>query len=163
MIVRKLAIRGKPKDGTPGQKPKKSRVFLFFLLTLGAGALAEMIALVGPGILADVEALVTDTIQSNSNGQIAASTLFPPVPVQHKVVDVYDPPPPRAAAPAAPKAAAPPATPSPSPRVSPSPRRSPSPSPRPTTSPRPTPSPSPRPSSSPRPSPSPTPTRPPGG
>src|SRR3979490_363359 len=140
MIVRKLAIRGKPKEGTPGQKPKKSRVFLFFLFTLGAGALAEMIALVGPGILADAEALVTETIQSNSNGQIAASTLFPPVPVQHKVVDVYDPPPPRAAAPAAPaapKAAAPSPMPSPSPRASASPRRSPSPSPRPTTSPSP--------------------------
>jgi hypothetical protein len=142
MIVRKLAIRGKPKDGAPGQKPKKSRVFLFFLLTLGAGALAEMTALVGPGFLASIEAAVTDTIQGNTNVQIAASTLFPPVPVQHKVVDVYDPPPPRAAAPAAP-AAAPAASPTPTatPRVSPTPRPSPSPRPTTTPSPRPTPPP----------------------
>ena len=158
MIVRKLAIRRKHKDGTQRQEPKKRRVLLFFLLTLGAGALAEMIALVGPGFLANIEAAVTDTIQGNTNVQIAASTLFPPVPVQHKVVDVYDPAPPRAAAPAAPAPAASP-TPTAAPRVSPTPRRSPS--PRPTTSPTPRPSPSPRPSPTPTPTHRPSPT--PGG
>jgi hypothetical protein len=141
MIVRKLAIRGKLKAGAPGNRPRKRRVFLFFLLTLGAGALALLVALVGPVIVADVKALVTESTQAHSTPQIAASTLFPPVPVQHKVVDVYDPAPPRAApapAPPAPPAAAA-ASPSPTPRSSPTPRHSPS--PRPTTSPRPSPPP----------------------
>jgi hypothetical protein len=128
MIVRKLAIRGKRKDGTPGNRPKKNRVFLFLLLTLGAGAVAELIALVGPGIVADVEALAVDATRGHSTGPIAASTLFPPVPAQHKVVDVYDPAPASSTVPA-PKA--PVASPSPTPRATPTPRRSPSPRPSP--------------------------------
>lgn len=133
MSVRKIAARGRPRTGPDPRPPKRNRAWLFLLLTLGAGAVSGILALVGPGLVTDVGAAITTHIAATTNQPIQASTLFPPVGVQHKVVDVYDPPPPRRVAPPAP----------PHPSPSPSPYRSPRPTP--SHSPRPTPSGSPPP------------------
>ena len=138
MIVRKIAARGRPRTGQEARPPKRNRAWLFLFLTLGAGAVSGILALVGPGLVTDVGAAITTHVAATAEPQIQASTLFPPVGPQHKVIDVYDPPPPARAAPPAPPAAA---TPHPSP--SPEPRRSPRPTP--SHSPRPTPSGSPPP------------------
>ena len=129
MIVRKIAARGRPRTGPDARPPKRNRAWLFLLLTLGAGAVAGILALVGPGLVTDVGAAITTHVAAITNQPIQASTLFPPVGVQHKVVDVYDPPPPRRVAPPAP-----PPQPSPSPSPHRSPRPTPSHSPRPTPS-----------------------------
>ena len=130
MIVRKIAARGRPRTGPEPRPPKRNRASLFLLLTLGAGAVSGFLALVGPGLVTDVGAAITTHVAATSEQPIQASTLFPPVGVQHRVIDVYDPPPPRRVAP--PPAAASQPSPSPSPRRSP--RPTPSSSPRPTPS-----------------------------
>jgi hypothetical protein len=122
MSVRKAAIRAGAQAGPQQNKRKTNRVFMFLVLTTGAGALAELIALLAPGMVSGAGELVT-ILQGNSPVQIEASTLFPPVPPQHKTVDVYDPAPARSSAPVRPTTA--PSNPSPSP----SPRRSPRPTP----------------------------------
>jgi hypothetical protein len=122
MIVRKIAARGRPRTGPASRQPKRNRAWLFLFLTLGAGAFSGILALVGPGLVTDVGAAITTHVAATNAEPIQASALFPPVGVQHKVIDVYDPPPPRRVAP--PAAAAPP-----HPSPSPSPRRSPRPTP----------------------------------
>jgi hypothetical protein len=134
MIVRKIAARGVPRTGKEPRPPKRHRAWLFLFLTLGTGAACGILALVGPALVTDVGAAITTHVAATTDPQIQASTLFPPVGPQHKVIDVYDPPPPARVAPPA-------AVPQPSP--SPSPRRSPRPTP--SHSPRPTPSGSPPP------------------
>jgi len=136
MIARKIAARGRPRTGPESRPPKRNRAWLFFFLTLGAGAVSGILALVGPAVVTDVGAAITTHVAPTAEPQIQASTLFPPVGPQHKVIDVYDPPPPVRVAP-------PVAAPQPSPSPSPSPRRSPRPTP--SHSPRPTPSGSPPP------------------
>jgi hypothetical protein len=127
MIVRKLATRGKGQNGSQEQGPKRNRAWQFLLLVLGAGAAAGLIALVGPGLVTALGAQVTTQIHNNTVQPLDAHALFPPVAAVHKVVDVYDPAPPRRAQPAPPAAApaAPPAPPVSHP--SPTPRRSPRP------------------------------------
>jgi hypothetical protein len=143
MVVRKIAVRGRPRTGPESRPPKRNRAWLFLFLTLGAGAVSGILALVGPAVVTDVGAAITTHVAATTDQPIQASTLFPPVPVQHRVIDIYDPPPPRRVAP--PPAAAPQPSPSPSPRRSPRPTPSHSPRPTPSGSPRPTPSGSPRP------------------
>jgi hypothetical protein len=133
MIVRKIAARGRPRTGADPRPPKRNRAWLFLFLTLGAGAVSGIVALVGPGLVTDVGTTITTHVAATTNQPIQASALFPPVGVQHKVIDVYDPPPPRRVAPPAPTVPSP----------SPSPRRSPRPTP--SGSPRPSPSGSPPP------------------
>jgi hypothetical protein len=126
-MAHKLAMRARRGERPAEEKPKRNRAFLFLLFTLGAGALSAMIALVGPSLVTDAGAVVTNAIVTNSPAtQIKAQTLFPPVAAVHKVIDVYDPAPPVKRTQPAPPAAAP-ATSNPSP--SPSPRRSPRPTP----------------------------------
>lgn len=127
MIVRKIAARGRPRTGQEPRPPKRNRAWLFLLLTLGAGAASGILALIGPALVTDVGAAITTHVPATADPQIHASTLFPPVGVQHKVIDVYDPPPPRAPAP--PAAAAPRPSPSPEPHRSPRPTPSGSPHP----------------------------------
>ena len=128
MTVPKIAARGRPRTGQEMRPPKRHRAWLFFFLTLGAGAVSGILALVGPAVVTDVGAAITTHVGPTTEPQIQASTLFPPVGPQHKVIDVYDPPPVRVA----PPVAAPQPSPSPSPRESP--RPTPSHSPRPTPS-----------------------------
>lgn len=127
-MVHKLAARARAGSGREEEEPKRNRAFLFFFFTLGAGALSAIIALIGPGLVTDAGAVVTNAIVSNSpSSQIKAQTIFPAVPAVHKVVDVYDPAPPRRSSQPAPPP--PVAHPSPSPTPSRSPRPTPSGSP----------------------------------
>jgi hypothetical protein len=140
MIVRKIAARGRPRIGPESRPPKRNRAWLFLFLTLGAGAVSGILSLIGPVVVTDVGAAITTHVAPTTDPQIQASTLFPPVGVQHKVIDIYDPPPPRRVAPP-PAASAPQPSPSPSPHRSPRPTPSGYPRPTPSGSPRPTPSP----------------------
>jgi hypothetical protein len=136
MAVPKTAVRAGAAPGSdqPGRARNRTRQFL--VLTLGAGAVSGIVALVGPALVTDVGAAITNHVAATVPQTIQATALFPPVPPQHKVIDIYDPAPPaRQAAPAPPPAAAP----TPTHHESPQPQRSP----------RPTPSGSPRPSPSP--------------
>jgi hypothetical protein len=134
MIVRKLATRGRGQAGSEEQGPQRNRAWQFLWLVLGAGAVSGLIALVGPGLVTALGAQVTTQIHNNAVQPLDAHSLFPPVAAVHKVVDVYDPAPPRRAQPAppappAPPAAAPPAAPVSHPSPTPSPHRSPRPTP----------------------------------
>jgi hypothetical protein len=126
MIIRKIAARGRPRTGPEPREPKRHRAWLFLFLTLGAGAVSGVIALLGPALVTNAGAAITTHVAAVTSEPIEASNLFPPVGPQHQVIDVYDPPPPVKRA--APPAAAPPPPP-PSPRPSPSPQRSPRPTP----------------------------------
>jgi hypothetical protein len=76
------------------RKPKRKRALLFGVLTLSAGAVAGIAALVVSTLALSLEALAKDfDVHRNAAAPvIAASTLFPPVPPVHRVVNVYDPP-----------------------------------------------------------------------
>lgn len=127
MIARKIAVRAGARSGSDPRPPKRNRALLFLLLTLGAGAASGIIALLGPALVTDVGAAITTRVAATSSEPIQASTLFPAVPPQHKVIDVYDPPPPVRRS--APPASAPHSAPSPSPERSPRPTPSGSPPP----------------------------------
>ena len=127
MIARKIAVRGGDRGGSERRPPQKHRTWLFLFLTIGAGAVSGILALVGPGLVTDVGAAITTHVAATTPQPIKASAVFPSVPPQHQVIDVYDPPPP-------PRRAAPPAAaaqPSPTPTSHRSPRPTPSGSPRP--------------------------------
>ncbi len=74
------------------RKPRRNSSATFSAVTLGAGAIAFLLALFGMGPFA-VQALVINLNQGSST-PIAASAFFPTPKPQHKVVNVYDPPPP---------------------------------------------------------------------
>jgi hypothetical protein len=114
----RLARRQSIKPASRQRKPARNRVARFLLVTLGSGGAAAVIAIV----VAGMQALVTQAFPGQD--QIAAGSLFPPVPAQHRTVNVYDPPTSR---PPAPPTSKPSPTPAPSPR--PSPSRSPRPTP----------------------------------
>jgi outer membrane biosynthesis protein TonB len=106
------------------EKPERNRAWRFIFITLGAGALAAVIATL-------IAALPTagSVIFRPAPQTIKASALFPAPPPVHKVVNVNDPPPKQAPMPPAaappPEPTEPPAKPSPTP----SPRPQPSPPP----------------------------------
>ena len=109
---------------------KRTRLGRYLVFIFGAGVTSGMAAIAGIPPFGSFQALVgpvSATLRPMpANGPIAARTIFPPVPPVHKVVDVYDPPPPaRHSDPQPPK---PPAT-TPTPRPHPSPHPSASPSP----------------------------------
>jgi hypothetical protein len=122
-VAVRAAVRGIP---PPSQRRTRGRARLFLVLTIGAGAGAGLFAMIASAFLVDLQNLVIDVHSNITVQSIAASSIFPPVPPQHKTIDVYDPP-----------AAGPPAN--PSPNATPPPDPSPSPD-RPRRSPRPTPS-----------------------
>jgi hypothetical protein len=126
-MVPKIAIRAaRPGSDQPG--PVRNRTRQFLVLTIGAGAASGLVALIGPALVTDVGAAITTHVAAPAPDPIQASAVFPSVPPQHKVIDVYDPAPPvRQAPPAPPATAAPTAPPTQSPRPARSPRPSPSP------------------------------------
>jgi outer membrane biosynthesis protein TonB len=128
----KIAIRGGATPGSEETGPKRNRTRQFLVLTLGAGAVSGIVALVGPALVTNVGAAITTHVAVATPQPIQATQLFPAVPPQHQVINVYDPPPPAKVAPAppAPTAASHP-TPSPEPRRSPRPTPSGSPRPSP--------------------------------
>jgi hypothetical protein len=133
MSAAKIAIRGRATPGSEEPGPKRNRTRQFLVLTLGAGAVSGIVALVGPGLVTDVGAAITTHVAATTPQPIQAAQLFPAVPPQHQVINVYDPPPPARVAPAPPAPPAPPAAahPTPSPQHQHSPRPTPSGSPRP--------------------------------
>jgi hypothetical protein len=105
------------------RKPRKNRSGIFSAVTLGAGAIATLLALFGIGPFA-VQALVVNFGQGGST-PIAASAFFPTPSPQHKIVNVYDPP----SSAGGGDDAAPAPKPTPSPGATPRPTPSPSPHP----------------------------------
>lgn len=121
MSVRRIALGGAAQPDSGRDQPRRQRLGLLFILSLGGGGVA--------GILAFIIIWVpTLYALANTNApvpQLAAKSLFPPAAALHKTVDVYDPPvyhAPQKQAPAQ-------ASPSPSPSGSPRPSGSPSPTP----------------------------------
>ncbi len=72
------------------RKPRKNRSGTFSAVTLGAGAIATLLALFGIGPFA-VQALVVNLGQGGAP-PIAASAFFPTPSPLHRIVNVYDPP-----------------------------------------------------------------------
>jgi hypothetical protein len=103
MIIRRLAIGSSMKTAPRDRKPRKNRVLRFIVLTLGSGVVAALLAIV----IAGIPTVLGVVFPAAAQPEIKASALFPPVGPVHKVIDVYDPPPPRAAPRPAPPAAAP--------------------------------------------------------
>jgi hypothetical protein len=79
------------------RKPRKNRTGTFSAVTLGAAAIAFLLALFGVGPFA-VQTLVIDFGPGNS-APLAASAVFPSVSPVQKIVNVYESPRPRAPAP----------------------------------------------------------------
>jgi len=101
MSARKTPIGESARLGSPRKKAKRGATWLFTLLTLGAGAAAGMAALVASTLIAAAQTLASDFAPHDYLASpIKATTLFPPVPAVHKVVNVYDPPPTRSFTPA---------------------------------------------------------------
>lgn len=94
-MIRRFGQHRLAKPAARERQPAGNRVVRFIVLSLGAGAIAALLALtiaIIPALM--VLAFPTDT------PQILATALFPtPSPVQ-KVVTVYDPPPARPRPPA---------------------------------------------------------------
>jgi len=95
MFIRRLGSVRPARPATRGRKPGQNRAWRFILTTLGSGALAAMIAIA----IAGIPTVLSLAFPSDPPPQIDASALFPPAPVVHKVVNVYDPPPPQWLAP----------------------------------------------------------------
>ncbi len=87
-MIRRFAEHRLTKRAARERQPAGNRVVRFIILSLGAGAIAALLALViavVPTVL--VLAFPTDT------PQILATTLFPTPSPTVKVISVYDPPP----------------------------------------------------------------------
>jgi hypothetical protein len=103
IMVRRFAIGRSMKTAPRERKPRKNRAVRFLVLTFGSGALAALLAIV----IAGIPTVLGVVFPAGAAPEIKASSLFPPVQAVHKVIDVYDPPPPRAAPRPAPPVAAP--------------------------------------------------------
>jgi hypothetical protein len=127
MIAGRLRPRTAANGGSDQRDRKRSRVGRNVVLIFGAGVVSGAAALAGIPPFGSLQALLAPISEllhpQPPAAPIQASAIFPPVPPVHKVVDVYDPPPP---APRATSAPQPPAAP-PKPKASPSPRPSPTP------------------------------------
>lgn len=95
MIVRRLAARGVVKTGSTEEEPRRKRAKRFLLIVFSFGALSGVLALLGIPPFGNIQTLINQVFYSAPN-PVSASSIFPPVPPVHKVVDVYDPPPPAA-------------------------------------------------------------------
>ena len=71
MIARKIAARGRPRTGPESRPPKRNRAWLFFFLTLGAGAVSGILALVGPAVVTDVGAAITTHVAPTAERRAA--------------------------------------------------------------------------------------------
>jgi hypothetical protein len=107
------------------EKPTRNRAWRFIFVTLGAGALAAVIAT----LIAALPTAGSVIFRPAAPQTIRATALFPSPPPVHKVVNVNDPPPRQAPQPPAAQPTEPPEQhqPSPMPTPSGSPRPSPPP------------------------------------
>ncbi len=87
MIVDRLFERRSVKVAARERQPRRNRAFRFLFISLGSGAIAALLAIVIAGV-----PTVLSFVFPQTPPTIEAAQLFPPVPVQHKVVTVYDPP-----------------------------------------------------------------------
>jgi hypothetical protein len=133
MILRRPATHGKAKASS-GNEGARRRARRYVALIFGAGIASGAAALAGIPPFGSLQGLLSPIAQflhpQPASVPIQASTIFPPVPPVHQVVDVYDPPPPAQKSNPGPQ---PPATtPTPHPKASPTPplQSSPSPTPR---------------------------------
>ena len=88
-MIRRFAEHRLAKPAARERQPAGNRVVRFIVLSLGAGAIAALLALtiaIVPALM--VLAFPTDT------PQILATSLFPTPSPTVKVISVYDPPPP---------------------------------------------------------------------
>jgi hypothetical protein len=77
--------------GLSGRRPRRSRVGWFVVLTLSAGALSGIAAVLGVGPFGSVQEMAAEGLRHGAApAQIAASTLFPTVGPRHKLVNIYD-------------------------------------------------------------------------
>lgn len=106
-MIRRFAEHRLTKPAARERQPARNRVVRFIVLSLGAGALAALLAL----IIAVIPALLVLAFPTDTP-QILATTLFPTPSPTVKVISVYDPPPSQRA---------------PAPRESPEPGQSPEP------------------------------------
>lgn len=87
-MIRRFAEHRFKKPAARERRPAGNRVVRFIVLSLGAGAIAALLAI----LLAVIPALLVLAFPTDTP-QILATELFPtPSPVQ-KVITVYDPPP----------------------------------------------------------------------
>jgi len=77
MIVRKIAARGRPRTGPESRPPRRNRAWVFLFLTLGAGGVSGIVALIGPAVVTDVGAAITTHVAATTDQPVQASTLFP--------------------------------------------------------------------------------------
>jgi len=123
MSVRRIALGGALQTNSGREQPRRQRLGLLTILSLGGGGIAGVLAF----IIVWVPTLYALANTNTAVPQLAAKALFPPAAPIHQTVTVYDPPVYRAPQPQQPAAAQPSLTPSPSPRPSHSPWPSPSP------------------------------------
>ena len=97
MSVRRIGMGGAAQQELGRDKPRRQRLGLMFLLSLGTGGVAGILAF----IIIWVPTLYALANTAAPVPQLAAKTLFPPAAAIHNTVDVYDPPVYRAPAPAA--------------------------------------------------------------
>lgn len=83
------------------RRPAGGRVVRFIVLSLGAGAIAALLAI----LLAVIPALIVLAFPTSDSTEVLASKLFPTPSPTTKVINVYDPP---SAPPAPPRATQPP-------------------------------------------------------
>lgn len=134
MIVDRLFPRREAEVAGRDER-KRTRLGRYLVLIFGAGITSGVAALAGIPPFGSVQALLGPVSKSlhptPPSSPILASAVFPSVPPVHKVVDVYDPPPPaRHSDPEPPRPPMTTPTPRPHPSASPSPiHSSPSPTP----------------------------------
>lgn len=93
MIVRRLVSRRAARKGSTEEEPRRERAARFVVIVLSAGLLAGVSAWLSIWPFGNVQQIVAAVFGSGTI-QVPAQTVFPSVGPVHKVVDVYDTPPP---------------------------------------------------------------------
>jgi hypothetical protein len=88
MSVRPIGMGGAAQQELRREQPRRQRLGLMFLLSLGTGGVAGILAF----IIIWVPTLYALANSNSPVPQLAAKTLFPPAAALHNTVNVYDPP-----------------------------------------------------------------------
>ncbi len=87
-MIRRLMAQRLMKPAARDRRPAGNRALRFIVMTLGAGAIAALLAI----MIAGAPTLLVLAFPTSSEPQVDAATLFPKAGPTQKVVDVYDPP-----------------------------------------------------------------------
>lgn len=87
-MIRRMASYRFGKPAARDRQPGDNRAFHFIVVTLAAGAIAAILAV----LIAGAPALLVLAFPTNSEPPINAAALFPNPSPTVKVIDVYDPP-----------------------------------------------------------------------